>query len=321
MISWGIIGCGDVTEKKSGPAFNKVPNSKLVAVMRRDAIKAADYAARHSVPKWYSNAYDLINDPDVNAIYIATPPSSHEEYTIAALKAGKPVYVEKPATTNVASCKRIIKASEKFKTKLTVAHYRRALPMFLQIKKLVNEGKIGKLRLIKLSMLQPHQSNITSQTETNWRILPEISGGGLFFDLAPHQLDIILFICSGIKKYFGLGVNQSKFYAAEDFVSGIIQFEAGEVFSGNWCFTMPENVQEDSCEIIGELGSIKFPFFGNELTLKLANGSEIFNFERPDHIQQAMIEQVVRYFNNERENPCSIEEALKSLEIMARFVR
>src|SRR5205085_11613785 len=99
-INWGIIGCGDVTEIKSGPAFNKVKNSSLIAVMRRDAEKAKDYAQRHNVPKWYDNADQLINDPDINAVYVATPPSSHEEYTLAAISAGKPVYVEKPMSVD-----------------------------------------------------------------------------------------------------------------------------------------------------------------------------------------------------------------------------
>ncbi len=322
MISWGIIGCGDVTEKKSGPAFNKVPHSKLTAVMRRDATKAADYALRHGVPKWYSNADDLINDPDINAVYIATPPSSHEEYTIAALKAGKSVYVEKPVTTDVASCRRMIKAATKYKTKLTIAHYRRALPLFLKVKDLIEKKTIGKLKLIRLNLLLPDQSKLITQTETNWRILPEVSGGGLFYDLAPHQIDIILFICGAAKKYYGLGLNQSNLYGAEDFVSGIIHFEEGSVFSGNWCFTMPECVKEDSCEIIGENGSIKFSFFeNNPLLLKLKSGIDAFTFERPEHIQQTMIQKVVNYFLDEEENPCSIEEALKSLEIMERFAR
>src|ERR1700730_9641033 len=96
VISWGIIGCGNVTEVKSGPAFNKVNHSRLVAVMRRDAAKAADYAKRHQVPAWYSDAESMINDPAVNAVYIATPPKFHEEYVIAALQKGKLVYVEKP---------------------------------------------------------------------------------------------------------------------------------------------------------------------------------------------------------------------------------
>jgi len=95
-IHWGIIGCGDVTELKSGPAFQKVPGSKLVAVMRRNADLARDYAKRHGVARWYSDASELINDPQVDAVYVATPPDSHALYAIQAMKAGKPVYVEKP---------------------------------------------------------------------------------------------------------------------------------------------------------------------------------------------------------------------------------
>ena len=124
-INWGIIGCGDVTEKKSGPAFNKVPGSRLAAVMRRDADKAADYARRHQVPKWYSNTDDLLNDPEVNAIYIATPPSSHLKYALAALAKGLPVYVEKPVTLNATEAQRMADAVQTYKGKLTVAHYRR----------------------------------------------------------------------------------------------------------------------------------------------------------------------------------------------------
>jgi predicted dehydrogenase len=95
-VRWGVIGCGAVTEKKSAPAFNKVEQSRLVAVMRRDAGKARDYAVGHGVPKWYADADALIDDTEVNAIYVATPPSTHAEYAIKALRAGKPVYVEKP---------------------------------------------------------------------------------------------------------------------------------------------------------------------------------------------------------------------------------
>jgi len=108
IIKWGIIGCGNVTEVKSGPAFQKAPNSALVAVMRRDAALAEDYAKRHNVPKWYSNAADLINDPEVDAVYIATPPSSHKEYTILCAKAGKPVYVEKPMALTFEECNEMI---------------------------------------------------------------------------------------------------------------------------------------------------------------------------------------------------------------------
>jgi len=158
VIRWGIIGCGNVTELKSGPAFNKVPNSSLVAVMRRDAALAKDYAKRHGVPKWYGHAADLINDPAINAIYIATPPKQHEEYAIAAMQAGKPVYVEKPMALDLAACKRMQEVSQETGVKLVVAHYRRALPLFQRVKALLDEQAIGQIRFARISLLQPDQS-------------------------------------------------------------------------------------------------------------------------------------------------------------------
>ena len=150
MIRWGIIGCGKVTEVKSGPAFSKVKNSQLVAVMRRDAALAEDYARRHNVPRFYSVADDLINDSDVDAVYVATPPVSHAEYAIKVLKAGKPVYIEKPMALNYKECERINKAAEKYKVPVFVAYYRRTLPGFLRIKELIGNGAIGKVRFVRL---------------------------------------------------------------------------------------------------------------------------------------------------------------------------
>ena len=319
ILSWGIIGCGDVTEVKSGPAFNKVNSSQLVAVMRRDAAKAADYAKRHGVPKWYSNATDLINDPAIDAVYVATPPSFHEAYAIQALKAGKYVYVEKPVTTDIASCKRMIDCVKETKGKLAVAHYRRALPMFLTIQKLIEENKIGKVKLIQLNMLQPHQSPIIANTEKNWRVDPSIAGGGLFYDLAPHQLDIITFIFGHYINCSGIAVNKAKLYEAEDTVTGYIKLPDDVLFTGNWCFTVPDTMNQDECRIIGEKGSITFPFFGNKLEMITAEGKQDLSFEHPTHIQQPMIGKVVQYFLGNEPNPCSLEEAIISLEIMEKF--
>jgi len=321
-IQWGIIGCGDVTEVKSGPAFNKVDHSQLIAVMRRDGAKAADYAKRHQVAYHYTNATDLINHPGINAIYVATPPVFHEAYVIEALRNGKYVYVEKPVTTSLGACKRIAEANEKYKGKLVVAHYRRALPLFLKIKSLLASNAIGKVKLIKIDFLQPDQSSLIAATSTNWRILPEISGGGLFFDIAPHQLDILIFLFGNQLSSIGMAANQAKLYQAEDAVVGVARFPDDILFSGNWCFTMPSNEQKDTCEIIGERGSIKFNFFfGNEIIVSNHLGEEKFAFERPEHIQQHMIQKVVNYFLGSTENPCSIEEATKSFEVMESFVQ
>jgi predicted dehydrogenase len=176
-VNWGTVGCGDVCEVKSGPAFSKIPNSKLVAVMRRDEEKAADFARRHHVPKYYSDASKLINDPDVNAIYIATPPSSHAMYTEEALKAGKPAYVEKPVSTSATSCAAMVDVKNKLNGLVSVAHYRRELALFRKVKELITSGAIGRVTLMKLSTLQPKASKIITQTQDNWRVQPDISGG------------------------------------------------------------------------------------------------------------------------------------------------
>jgi predicted dehydrogenase len=320
-IRWGIIGCGNVTEKKSGPAFNKVANSRLIAVTRRDAAKAEDYAKRHNITKWYSNADDLINDPEINAIYVATPPASHEDYVRMALKAGKYVYVEKPVTTSVASCKRMIELEEIYKGRLCVAHYRRALPYFKEIKNALEQGLIGKVKMVKLNMFQPYRSDLIAKTDYNWRIEPAISGGGLFFDLAPHQVDILIWLLGDPTNYSGLSLNQSGIYAAEDTVTGTIQFSNNILFSGNWCFTMPEYLREDTCKIIGEKGTLKFSVFGNQFQIENAIGRKSFDFVHPEHIQQPLIQKVVDFFLDKDENPCSASEALKSMQVMEAFIK
>lgn len=318
-INWGIIGCGNVTEKKSGQAYNKIPNSKLVAVMRRNAEKAADYAARHHVGKWYDDADKLLNDAEVNAISIATPPAFHLEYTIAALKKGLNVYVEKPVTRNSQEAEDMAEAVKKYSGKLTVAHYRRALPMFLYIKDLLAKGTIGDIRTVQIRMWKSIRPDLIANSETNWRVLPEFAGGGYFHDLAPHQLDLMLYYFGEPEKYHGFSLNQSGAYPADDHVCGEIVFKNKVVVNGSWCFNVADSENIDSCEIIGTKGKIIFPFFGTFVTLKNEKGEETVNFTHPEHIQQPMITKIVDYFRGEGSNPCSIEEAIVLMKILDAF--
>lgn len=311
-LNWGIIGCGDVTEIKSGPAFNQVPNARLYAVMRRNAEKAADYAKRHGVPVWYDSATDLINDPNVQAIYIATPPSSHERYTIEALKAGKPVYVEKPMSLSAKSCTLMATTAEACGVKLTVAHYRRAMPYFNKIKALLPE--IGALRFVTIKFYQPALDNVVAQTEDNWRLNPEISGGGLFHDLAPHHIDILNWFFGKATHVSGFFANQAQHSQADDIVAALITYGQLPV-TGIWCFDSP--IKEDSCKIVGTDGSIEFAFHGNEITL--TNGETVthFPFIHPKHVQEPMINLVTQYFNGQSTiNPCPAAEGIETLAII-----
>jgi 1,5-anhydro-D-fructose reductase (1,5-anhydro-D-mannitol-forming) len=319
IIKWGIIGCGDVCEVKSGPAFNKVNNSKLVAVMRRDLTKAKDYATRHQVPRFYDNATALIQDNEVNAIYIATPPSSHESYTIEALKAGKPVYVEKPVTLNAESCERMISASNDYQNKVTVAHYRRELSLFKKVKSLVQKEVIGNVRLIQLKVLQPPSSKIITQTEDNWRVQPEFSGGGLFHDLSPHQLDIMYWIFGEPKSVYGHSLNQTKRYDAPDVTALEAIFDKNVYMNGVWAFNVAASAADDVCEIIGDRGKLRFSFFRQSTLEVIREGeSESLEMDYPVNIQQPMIDAVTRFFRGEGENPCALEEALIVMKMLDR---
>lgn len=319
-IKWGIIGCGNVTEVKSGPAFNLVDNSELIAVMRRNAVKAEDYATRHNVPKWYNNADDLINDPNVNAIYIATPPNVHAELSIKALKAGKAVYVEKPMALNHEQCMQMIQASETFKTPLFVAYYRRALPGFIKVKEIIESGILGAIKLVNMQLFKP-MSEAEINGTLSWRVLPEISGGGHFFDLASHQLDLIDFLFGSIQKTQAFSLNQANKYSAEDIVIANFSLPNNLLVNASWCFTVPEFAKKDTIEIIGEKGKINlstFDFTPIELITK--DGVEIFNFPKPKHVQQYLIEKIVNDLLGIDKSPSNGVSAARTNLIMDKVV-
>lgn len=317
-IRWGMIGCGSVTEVKSGPAFNKVPNSSLVAVMRRDAVKVKEYATRHQVPYYFTEAHELIHHPEVDAIYIATPPKYHEAYAIAAMKAGKPVYVEKPMALDVAACLRMQQVSKETGIKLVVAHYRRALPLFLKVKEVLEQKQIGDIRFVNITMLKYAGPSATSPD--NWRVDPAQAGAGLFYDLAPHQLDLVFFYFGKAISYYGFSANQAGLYAAEDIVTGVMQLENNILFNGMWCFTVEEGLEKDIFEIIGSKGKITFSVFGNEITIEKNGVIETLVFEPPMHNQQALIQNIVPYFLHNTINPCSAADAIQSMQVMEQFV-
>lgn len=322
-IRWGMIGCGDVTEVKSGPAFNKVSNSSLVAVMRRDADKAKDYAKRHNVPKWYSDANDVINDDDINAIYIATPPAFHEEYAIAAINAGKPVYIEKPMALDFESANMIAKVANEKNIKVSIAHYRRGQPLFNKVKQLLKDKIIGDVRFAKLEFYKkPLPPEALKIPKVAWRVNPAIAGGGLFHDIAPHQIDLMYWLFGEIEKASGYSNNQSKIYDVDDIVSGNILFKSGVVFNGLWCFNVAEENVKDYCEIQGSEGKICFPVFEHKKIEIIKNGkTENILFEPLEHVQQPLIQKVVDYFLEKGPNPCSAEDGAKVMQLLDKFTK
>lgn len=318
MIKWGMIGAGDVTEVKSGPAFRKVANSDLLAVMRRDEAKVKDYASRHQIGRWYTDADALLADPELNAIYIATPPHVHLHYVARALEAGKMLYVEKPVALNASEAREMQALVQCYGGKLVVAHYRRANPYFVKIKELVETGAIGKVSSVDLRMCQnPLTAEQLQVPKIRWRVDPAVSGGGLFHDLAPHQIDLMLAIFGKPLRYSGIS-NQLDAQHPATRVSGQILFAEDVLFRGLWDFDHSRS--EDSCEITGAEGTIRFSFFA-AAPIRVERGGEVeeFHFDPLQHVQQPMIEQTVQYFLGYRDNPCPIEEGISCMEVMDAF--
>lgn len=295
QIGWGFIGCGEVTEKKSGPAFNEVEGSRVVAVMSRNADKARSYAERHQIPRWYADAQELIDDPDVNAVYIATPPSSHATFAIMAMRSGKPVYVEKPLASSYEDCARINRISEQTGVPCFVAYYRRYLPYFKKVKEIVDGGDIGIVTNVQIRFsVPPRELDYQSADNLPWRLQPDIAGGGYFYDLAPHQLDILQHIFGIIVKAHGYCANRVHLYKAEDTISACFRFDSGLVGSASWCFVGHHSAREDSIEIVGDKGRLTFSVFNYApIQLVTKEGTRSIVIPNPPYVQLPIIRSVI----------------------------
>jgi 1,5-anhydro-D-fructose reductase (1,5-anhydro-D-mannitol-forming) len=297
-VRWGIIGCGNVTEIKSGPAFRKIAHSELAAVMRRDGAKARDYAHRHGVRTWYDDAQKLIDDANVDAIYVATPPSTHKQYALAAIAAGKPVYIEKPMAMNAAECEEITRAGTAANVPVFVAYYRRRLPRFLKVQELLREGAIGAVRLVNVLVCAPHEARYRDAANLPWHVRPEISGGGLFVDIGCHTLDLLDSLLGPITSVRGHVSNQLRAYPAEDSVAVAFAFGNGVLGTGSWNFGSYTN--EDRVEIIGDAGRLVFATFGDTpVRLDNRSGTREYALPNPPHIQQPLIETIVAELRGE----------------------
>lgn len=293
-IRWGFIGCGEVVELKSGPAFAMIEGSSVVAVMSRNKERAESYAKRHNIPRFYDNAQDLIADDEVNAVYVATPPSSHATYAIMAMRAGKPVYVEKPMASTYEDCIRMNRVSEDTAIPCFVAYYRRYLPYFTAVDTLLKDGMIGRVCNVSIRFSTPPRPSDSNGEKLSWRLQPEISGAGYFYDLAPHQIDILQHYFGVITRAHGYPSNRGGLYKPEDTVSASFVFENGLTGSGTWCFVGHQSSREDRIELIGTDGTIEFSVFSYK-PIRLVNqdGERTIAVENPSYVQLPIIKAVV----------------------------
>lgn len=317
-IRWGIIGCGDVTEVKSGPAYQNTEGFELVAVMRRDVEKGKDYAQRHGVPKFYPDADDLISDNEVDAVYIATPPDSHKYYALKVAEARKLCCIEKPMAPSYADSLKIYEAFQEKNIPLFIAYYRRSLPRFDKIKDWLDNGFIGTVRSIKWELSKP-ASDLDKSTMYNWRTDVKIAPGGYFDDLASHGLDLFCYLLGPVVEAKGVALNQQGLYSAKDAITACWEHESGITGYGNWNFGSYGH--EDSVEIIGDEGKISFSIFhDNPLELENEGGKETLEISNPRHIQKYHVANMKSHLLEEYEHPSLGSSGLHTSWIMDKIL-
>lgn len=290
-IRWGIVGCGDVCEVKSGPGFQKATGSRLVAVMRRDAAKAEDFARRHGVPRWHADADTLISDPEVDAVYIATPPGSHRDLALQVAAAGKPCYVEKPMARTHAECLEMVSAFEKAGLPLFVAYYRRCLPRFVALKALLNEERLGRLISIRYRLTSDAYLRVDPDN-LPWRLQPEHSGGGLLWDLGSHLIDLLDHLFGPLQNVAGGSRNVTNRLALPDQTDLTFTTPRGVPGTGHWDFARAGH--DDLLEIRGERGRVTASCFGDEpLRVEIEGKTEFLSHPNPPHVHQPLIQTMV----------------------------
>jgi 1,5-anhydro-D-fructose reductase (1,5-anhydro-D-mannitol-forming) len=314
LVRWGMIGCGDVAEVKSGPALQKADGSALVAVMRRDRAKADDYARRHNVPRVHGTSEELINDAGVDAVYIATPPSSHRSLALSVAAACKPCLVEKPMAMNHAECLQMVDAFRAAQRPLWVAYYRRALPRFLKVRELLRARAIGQLSSIQIKVTDPLAKGAAA---TAWRFNTEIAGAGLFLDLASHYFDLVDFLAGPVTSAAGFALNTGGSYAAEDVTAAAFQIGQDTVGTGVWNFNAP--VSADSIVFTGSDGEIATAVRADEDVIVTRGGQpNLYRFRNPPHVHQPLIQTIVDELRGKGKCESTGESAARSSWVMER---
>lgn len=317
-IRWGMIGCGAVTELKSGPAYQKVEGMRLDAVMRRDLSLAEDYAQRHGVKTFTDDAESIIEDPEIDAVYIATPPDTHKHYALKVAAAGKPCVVEKPLAPTFEDSMMIVGSFQDANLPLFVAYYRRSLPRFLRLKELLDDGVIGSIRHIAWHLNRPVHAKDLSD-EPNWRTDKTVAPGGYFDDLACHGLNLFSFLLGDFKTVQGIGLNQLGHYDAMDAVTSCWRHENGITGTGSWNFG--GCVRQDEVVIYGNEGEIIFSVFDEvPLIIDTRKGAEEIFVENPEHIQFYHVQNIRRHLLGEGEHPSTGHSALHTSWVMQQII-
>lgn len=318
-VRWAMIGTGAVTEVKSGPGLYKSENSNLVGVYDINIEKAKDYAKRHGVKKVYEKIEDALNDDEVNAIYISTPPNFHKEMVLKAIEAKKPAYVEKPLALNYKEALEIKRASEEKNVPVFVAYYRRGQEKFITIKNIIESGEIGNIKTISLVHNMAVEKNELSRDTLPWRLIPSITLGGKIVDMDTHVIDIVQFLIGDISEVRGFAINTGNYYDVED--TGVMIFKIGDILAtANWCYVADKT--EEKLTIVGDKGRIETTgLFAGDVKVERDGEIKNLSFKEPEHAAMPFIQQVVNELIGKEKSNADLDSAINNVRVIDKLLK
>jgi predicted dehydrogenase len=304
-FGWGIIGCGNVVEKKSGPSILQAGGSRIVGVMRRDADKARPFADAGGIALCTDDAEAVIRHPEVDIVYVATPPAQHRQYVLAAAAAGKHVLVEKPMGLSAAEDREMIAACRAAGVELFVAYYRRFHPHVQKMKELVDSGRIGRPVSAVIEYAQPPAPG-TSWGD-GWRLQPEISGGGLFVDVVSHRIDLMIYLLGEPQEVCGLTAQVEPATGVERAVSVAVRFADGALCSVSGDFVSGRSA--DRFVIAGTQGVIEAAALDSHaFTLRAGKLEEDYRFEKDSGPHLGLVRHIEAVLAGNQPNASSGEQ-------------
>lgn len=317
IVRWGIIGCGDVAEYKSGPALYGTPGSELVAVMRRDAVKAQDFAQRHGARRWYTEAEALVADLEVNAIYIASPHHQHPEHVALAARAGKIVLCEKPMGANLAQAQACVEACRAQAAPLTVAYYRRFWPVVQAMRQFLDEGAIGQVVHARAQTTD----YFAGDSGRSWLTSLEKSGGDALANAGAHWVDLIRFLLGEVADVMAYCSSQFSRFETDD--TAVVQMRVAEGALVSLTSTRRTPINTNELDIFGTEGRLyASPLSDGRLVLhRRGHDPEILQYPRRGVTHSELIAELVKRVSTGHPSPLPGEEAVAVWKIMAAAYR
>ena len=286
-LRWGLIGCGDISRKRVAPAIKDLDQCELVAVARANYTKAESFTKEFSAKRWYKEWQDLINDDEIDAVYLATPVYLHAEQTIAAAKAGKHVLCEKPMALNAKYCERMIETCKEHNVTLGVAYYRHFYPVINRVKEIISSGEIGEPTVVEIQAFEWFDRK--PGEPRYWLLEKEKSGGGPMMDFGCHRIEVLQHLFGKVKEIqsqlFNIHFNRE----VEDtaYVSLLFENNTQAIIR----VTHAAYEARDTLDIFGTKGSIHIPVLnGGAITIKTEKDERTENHPPNKNVHQPLIE-------------------------------